>query len=64
MTIRLDLKKGLIMLAIYIFLTMFLFMAADRFERLDNLYKEENTYVNIDKYNRKIIIVCVILNSR
>lgn len=49
MTIRLDLKKGLIMLVIYIFVTMFLFMAADRFERLDNLYKEENTSVNIDK---------------
>ena len=49
MTIRLDLKKGLIMLAIYIFLTMFLFMADNLFERLDKLYKEENTYVNIDK---------------
>ncbi len=49
MTIRINLKKGLFILAIYSFMTLCLFMATDHLKRLENNYNSSNTYVNIDK---------------
>lgn len=49
MIIKFDLRKGLIILAIYCFVTMCLFMAADHFERLENNYRVSDSYANIDK---------------
>ncbi len=49
MTIKFDLRKGLIILAIYSFVTLCLFMAADHLRRLEVGYNTQNVYTNIDK---------------
>lgn len=49
MTIKFDLRKGLIILAIYCFITLCLFMAADHLKRLENAYNETVSCTNIDK---------------
>lgn len=49
MTMRINLKKGLFILAIYSIMTLCLFMATDHLKRLENNYNSSDTYVNIDK---------------
>lgn len=49
MIIKFDLRKVLIILAIYCFVTLCLFMAADYLKRLENIYNETVSCTNIDK---------------
>lgn len=49
MIIKFDLRNVLIILAIYCFVTLCLFMAADHLKRLENIYNETVSCTNIDK---------------
>ncbi len=49
MTIRLNLKKGLILLTIYSVMTLCLFMATDYLKRLEANYYTVDTYLNVNK---------------
>lgn len=47
MSLRINIKKGLIILFIYIILTGFFFMLSDYMRKLENNYSEDYDYLEI-----------------